>query len=157
MKTTKRIAAAVLALVMVFALAACGGAEKTVTLRGDMSDATGMPTTDTWTMTAKGDIVQTLNEVLEFDLSESDDETIAAIESMMESTIINPANEIDGIECTGKTEDGVYTIELNVDCTGSAVSKAAEAGILTIDGTSKAISLKQTQASLEKQGYEVVE
>ena len=157
MKITRRIAAVLLALVMVFSLAACGGSEKTVTLRGDLSDAMGMPTTDTWTMTAKGDIVQTLNEVLEFDLSESDDETKAAIEAMMESTIVTPANDIDGIECSGKMEDGIYAIELKVDCTGDAVSKAADAGILQIDGTSKAISLKQTQASLTSQGYEVVE
>ena len=157
MKTMRRIVTILLAIVMVLSFAACGGSEKTVTLRGDISDQTGMPTTDTWTLTAKGDTLQNLTEVLEIDLSEYDDATKEYVSSTMSNLIMEPAKDIEGITCTDKSEGTTYTIEMAVDCTGDAVKQAVEAGILTIDGTSDRISLKQTQSALEGQGYEVVE
>lgn len=158
MKNMRQISALFLAVVMALSLAACGGAEKTVVLRGDVTDDMGgIPTTDTWTLTAKGDVVQTMKEVFELDLSEYDDETRDYFTSMLDSLILEPAEGIEGVECTSKMTGTTYLVELTVDCTGSAVKEAAEAGILTVDGNADTISLKQTQASLEQQGYEVVE
>lgn len=157
MKTTKQIAVLFLVVVMALSLAACGGSEQTVVLRGDMSDQMGVPTTDTWTLTAKGDIVQTIKEVFELDLSDYDDDTKDILISTFESLIIEPAKDIDGIVCTGKLNGNTYTIEMTVDCTGDAVKAAAELELLTIDGSAEKISLKETQNSLVGQGYEVVE
>ena len=156
MKAMRRTAAAFFALAMALSLAACGASESTVVLRGT-DDSSGIPTTDTWTLTAKGDIVQTMKEVLELDLSDYDDETKDILISTFETTIVEAAKDIDGVTCTSQTSGSTYTIELTVDCTGSAVKEAADAKLITLDGSSDRISLKQTQASLEGQGYEVVE
>lgn len=157
MKTMKQITAAFLAIVMALSLAACGGAETTVVLRGDISDEMGLPTTDTWTLTAKGDIVQTLKEVIEVDLSEYDDETKDYFIELVGSILLDAAQGIEGVVSNDRKEGNTYIIELTVDCTGDAVKKAAEAGILEVDGNANAISLKETRSSLEAQGYKVVE
>lgn len=158
MKIMKQISALLLGIIMVLSLAACSQSEKVVVLRGDMTaEMSGIPTIDTWTLTAKGDTVKTVKEVFELDLSEYDDETIKALTSSFESLMVEPAKKIDGVECTAQMKGNTYVIELTVNCSGDAVKKAAEADLLTIDGTSDRISLKQTQSSLEKQGYKVVE
>lgn len=157
MKTMKQIAAAFLAAVMVLSLAACSAAESTVVLRGDVSDEMGLPTTDTWTLTAKGDIVQNLKEVFEVDLSEYDDETRDYFIELVGSILMDAAEGIDGVTCTDRTEGTTYIIELTINCTGDTVKKAVEAGILEVDGNASAISLKETRSSLESQGYKVVE
>ena len=157
MRPMRQIPALFLAIVMALSLAACGGSETTVTLRGDITDDMGgIPTTDTWILTAKDDVVQTIKEVLALDLSEYDDTARDSYISRLDSLTLEPAKDIEGLECTSQMTDGVYTIELTVDCTGSAVQKAVEAGLFTLDGSSNRISLEQTQASLEQQGYEVV-
>ena len=158
MKTMRRVSVCFLAIVMVLSLAACGGgAETTVVLRGDLSADAGVPTTDTFTLTAKGDTVQTIKEVLEMDLSEYDDETKESFSALFDSLIVEPAQAIDGVTCTSRTAGNIYTIEMTVDCTGNAVKEAADAGILQIEGGSDKISLKRTQAGFEQQGYQVVE
>ena len=159
MKTVRQISAFFLAIVMALSLAACGASETTVVLRGDLTkEMDGIPSTDTWTLTAKGDVIQTMKEVVEYDLSDYDDETRALFTSTFESLIMGPAKEIDGLTCTSQMTDGVYSIELTVDCTGDAVKKAAAAGILAVDDNDADFySLKRTQSSLEQQGYKVVE
>lgn len=157
MKMMRKMSAFFLAVVMALALTACDAAETTLVLRGDITDEmSGIPTTDTWTLTAKGDIIQTMNEVLELDLSEYDDEVRDSFIAMFD-LILDPAKDIEGFVYTSRMTGTTYIIELTVDCTGNAVKEAVDAGILSIDGNAGSISLKQTQASLERQGYEVVE
>ena len=159
MKTVRQISALFLAILMALSLAACGASETTVVLRSDITeDMNGIPSTDTWTLTAKGDVIQTMKEVVEYDLSDYDDETREFFTSTFESQVIEPAKKIDGLTCTGQMTDGVYTIELTVDCTGNAVKEAAAAGILAVDDNdAEFYSLQRTQSSLEQQGYQVVE
>ena len=158
MKTMRQISAFFLAIVMALSLAACGGgSESTVVLRGDLTSSVGVPTTDTFTLTAKGDTVKTIKEVLEMDISDYDDTSKEYLISTFESIILEPAKAINGVTCTSRTEGNIYIIEMTVECTGNAVKEAADAGILQIDGDSDKISLKRTQASLEQQGYKVVE
>ena len=157
MKTMRRMTAVLFVIVMALSLAACGGAEKTLVLRGDLSDEMGIPTTDTFTLTAKGDIVQTMKEVFEMDFAGYDDETKDSYISLFDELILEPANAINGVDCTSREQGSTYIIELKIDCTGNAVSEAAEAGILTVDGDADTISLKETRSSLESQGYVVVE
>ena len=159
MKTMRQISALFLAIVMALSLAACGASETTVVLRGDLTDEMdGIPSTDTWTLTAKGDVIKTMKEVVEYDLSDYDDETRDLFTSTFDSLVIEPAKKIDGLTCTSRMTNGVYTIELTVDCTGNAVKEAAAAGILTVDDNdADFFSLQRTQTSLEQQGYKVVE
>lgn len=159
MKTMKQISAFFLAIVMALSLAACGGAEKTVVLTKDMTaDMGGIPTTDTFTLTAKGDVITTLKEVYELDFSDTDDALAEYYISMFDLLILEPAKGIDGLTCTSRTSDKVYTIEMTVNFSGDTVKEAVEAGILGIEGDSgNKYSLKKTQASFEQQGYKVVE
>lgn len=128
----------------------------TVVLYQNLSEEMGMPSTDIFTVTAKGDTVETLQEYLEIDVSELDDETKEGIVSTLNDTIVTPAQDIEGIVCTGEIEGNVYTIYMTVNCTGNAVSEAAEAGILQFDGSAKRISLEKTISNLQEGGYKVV-
>lgn len=158
MKIMKRIMVAILGIVMVLSLVACSQSEKTVVLRGDLTDKmSGVSTTDTWTLTTKGDTVQTLKEAFEMELSEYDDVIKESVKSSLETSILEPANDIEGVECTARMEGDTYIMELTIDCKSDVVKKAVDAGILQIVGSTSRISLKQTQSLLEEQGYEVVE
>lgn len=158
MKTMRKSAAIFLVLVMVLSLTACGASESTVVLRGDTTEEMGgIPTTDTWTLTAKGDIVQTLTEVLELDLSEYDDETRESFISLVGGAMLDAAQGIEGVVYTDRTEGTTYIVEITVDCTGDAIKEAVDAGLFEVDGDSDIISLKETRSSLESQGYKVVE
>ena len=72
MRKMKRFMVGVLALGMAFTMTACGGKEQTVTYRGELEES-GLKATDTMTFNAKGDLVQKLEEVIEFDTSSYDD------------------------------------------------------------------------------------
>lgn len=157
MKIMKSVVTICLMLVMVLSFAACAPVEKTVTLRGDMTESMGMPTTDTWVLTAKGDTVQTLHKTMEVDLSGLDEETKAFVVSAVGSAISEPAKGIEGVTYNQKTEGDKFIVEITISCSGNTVKEAVDAGLLTVEDSSSRISLKQTQAALEKQGYEVVE
>lgn len=159
MKTLKRIVAGLLVVGMMLAVVGCGGEEKTVTMRADMSAEMGLPTTDTMILTAKGDTIQTLKEVMEIDMSELESEQQDAIVALMDASIVAVAAGIDGVTCTSKTTNSVYSVEFTIDCTNSATVKAAsEAGLLEIEeGFIDKLSLKRTQDGLAASGYKVVE
>lgn len=160
MKTMKRIVAGLLVVGMMLTVVGCGGGgeEKTVTLRADMTAEMGMPSTDTMTLTAKGDTIQQLKEVMEIDMSELDSETQDTIAVTMDATILAAAEGIDGVTCNSKTTNSVYSVEFTIDCTNSdAVKAAVEAGLLELEGFTDKLSLKATQSALEASGYKVVE
>lgn len=158
MKIMKRITVAIIGIIMVLSLVACSQSEKTVVLRGDLTDKmSGVSTTDTWTLTTKGDTVQTLKEAFEMELSEYDDVIKESVISSLETSILEPAKDIEGVECTAQMKGDTYIMELTIDCKGDAVKEAVDAGILQIVGSTSRISLKRTQSLLEEQGYEVVE
>ncbi|MCH5332561.1 MAG: hypothetical protein J1D89_01265, partial [Agathobacter sp.] len=73
MKKMKRVVAGLLALGMAFALTACGGKEQTVTYRME-TEQSGLKMEDTMTLTAKGDLVQKMSEVIKVDTSSFEDE-----------------------------------------------------------------------------------
>ena len=157
MKTMKRIVAGLLVLAMMLTAVGCG-AEQTVTLSADLSQQAGMGMTDTMTLTAKGDTLQQLKEVMVIDLSDYDDDTKDLLISTLNESYVVPAEGIDGVTCKDTTTDSSYTIELTIDCTNSdAVKSAADAGIIAIDGNAGRLSFKTTQEGLESSGYTVVE
>ena len=161
MKRMKRILAGLLVAGMMLALVGCGGGgeEKTVTLRADMTEDMGLPTTDTMILTAKGDTIQTLKEIMEIDFADIDEELIDAFIEILDETFVSVAQDIDGITCSSKMSGSVYTLELIVDCTNSATVKAAsQNGLLEIEeGLIDKLSLKATQDGLVASGYVVVE
>lgn len=160
MKTMKRIVAGLLVVGMMLALVGCGSSEeKTVTLRTDMSADVGLPSTDTMILTAKGDTIQQMKEITEIDMTGFDEDYQQAIADLMDAEVVSVAEGIDGVTCTSKITNSVYTIELTIDCTnGTTVKAAAEAGIIEIeDGLIDKLSLKRTQSGLEASGYTVVE
>ena len=146
---------------MMLALVGCegGGEEKTVTLRADITADMGVPSTDTMILTAKGDVIQTLKEVMEIDLADIDEDLRDVFIDALDESIVSVAQGIDGITCSSNVSGSVYTVELTFDCTKSATLKvASEAGLLEIEeGLTSELSLKNTQSALEASGYEVVE
>lgn len=158
MKAIRKIATILLAVGMILSLAACGGTEKTLTMRGDASDQLGgIPSTDTWIMTAKNDVIQTIKEVMEIDLSEYDEETKETISSTVGNLLMETAQGIEGVTCVDRTEGNTYIVELTIDCNADTLKEVTDTGLLTLENDAERISLKQTQTSLEAQGYEVVE
>ena len=159
MKTMKRIVAGLLVVGMMLAVVGCGGEEKTVTLRADMSADMGVPATDTMILTAKGDTIEQLKEIMEIDMSSLDADQQDAVIAIMDATILAAAEGINGITCTSKTTNSIYSVEFTIDCTNSAAVKAAsDAGLLEIEeGFIDKLSLKKTQDGLAASGYTVVE
>lgn len=157
MKRMKRVVVGLLALGMAFSMTACGGKEQTVTYRGEL-DQNGLKATDTMTFKAKGDIVEKMEEVVEFDISSFDDATKESLNTVYEE-YAGQYNEIDGVSCTLKAENDSIVLNIEVDTTGDAVSELTSKGLLAMtggDGSGK-ISLKASGASLEENGYEKVE
>lgn len=157
MRKMKRVVVGLLALGMAFTMTACGGKEQTVTYRGEMEES-GLKATDTMTFTAKGDTVEKLNEVIEFDISSFDDSVKEQLNTVYEE-LSGTYSAIDGVECTMTTGDNTITLNIDVDTTGDAVKELTSQGLLDMnggDGSGK-ISLKASGASLESSGYEKVE
>ena len=155
MRKMKRFMVGVLALGMAFTMTACGGKEQTVTYRGELEES-GLKATDTMTLNVKGDLVQKLEEVIEFDTSSYDDATKDQLNTVYEQ-LAGQYNDIEGVSCEMTVGDDNITFHINVDTTGDAVKNLTEKGLLQMEGGSGKISLKASTASLESSGYEKVE
>ncbi len=157
MKRMKRVVVGLLALGMAFSMTACGGKEQKVTYRGEVEQS-GLKATDTMTFTAKGDIVERMEETIEFDISSFDDATKEQLNTAYEE-FAGQYNEIEGVSCTMKAENDSIVLNIDVDTTGDAVQELTSKGLLDMEGGdgSGKISLKASGSSLESNGYEKVE
>lgn len=156
MKRMKRTVVGLLALGMAFTMMACGGKEQVVTYRGELEES-GLKATDTMKFTAKGDTVEKMEEVIEFDISSFEDDMKDQLNTVYEE-LSGQYNEIDGVTCEMTAGDDKITFNINVDTTGDAVKNLTEKGLLDMDGGGNGkISLKASGASLESNGYEKVE
>lgn len=155
MKKMRRVVAGLLALGMVFALTACGGKEQTVTYRME-TEQNGLKMEDTMTLSAKGDTVQKISEVVKVDTSTLQDEQKEQINTLYDQ-MVELYKAVDGVECTGEKTDTSYTITIDIDATGNAVKELSEQGLLQVDGNANRISLKVTGSSLESAGYKKAE
>lgn len=142
-------------LCVVLALAACGEKEQTVTYRLE-SEENELKMVDTMIMTAKGDHVQKLEEVIEMDITAFDEETQEML-CVAYDELVSSYQAVKGVECTGEAGEGTYVIHIGIDATGDAVAKLAEQGLLEVEGDSEGISLKLTCESLESEGYILAE
>ena len=155
MKKMKRVVAGLLALGMAFALTACGGKEQTVTYRME-TEQSGLKMEDTMTLTAKGDLVQKMSEVIKVDTSSFEDEQREQINTAYDQ-LVEQYKAVDGVECTGAKTDTSYTITIDIDATGNAVENLSKQGLLQVSGNAGKISLKATCSSLETVGYKKAE
>lgn len=155
MKKMRRVVAGLLALGMVLALTACGGKEQTATYRME-TEQNGLKMEDTMTLTAKGDTVQKMSEVVKVDTSTLEDEQKELINTLYDQ-MVEQYKAVDGVECKGEKTDSSYTITIDIDATGNAVKELSKQGLLQVDGNADRISLKITGTSLESAGYKKVE
>ncbi len=108
MKRMKRVVTGLLALVMMFALVACGGKEQTVTYRGEQEES-GIKMVDTMTFTAKGDKVQKLVEKIEMDVSSFEDDVKEQLKTLYDG-MVDQYNAVDG-ECAALFSFSVQMIQ----------------------------------------------
>ena len=156
MKKMKHLIVGLLAVGMVFTMTACGGKEQTVTYQGEVEES-GLKATDTMTFSAKGDTVERLTEVIEFDISSFDDTVKEQLNSVYEE-LAGQYNAVEGANCTMETGDDSITLNIDVDTTGSALKELTDKGLLQMEGGGNGkVSLKASTESLESNGYKKVE
>lgn len=150
----KKLVSVVMVLCLTLALTACGK-ESTASYRMEQ-DQGGITMTDTMTLGAKGDKIHTITETIEMDLSSLDEATqedrFAACDALVEQY-----NSVEGVEATGSSDAGVYTLVVTIDATGDAVQSLADLQLLQIQGNGSKLSLKATGEALESGGYTKVE
>ena len=154
MKAMKRIATGLLAIGMMLSVAACGGGEEKTVVMTTTESMSGVSMKDTWTLNAKGDKLQTTQEVIEIDLSSYDDEQKEAFIATIYNGFAASYDALDAVTIKDNTTDTTYTLDITIDYTGDK-GALEDAGL--IDSGVGYVSLKKTQESLESQGYSVVE
>ncbi len=127
----------------------------TVTYYMEQEDS-GLRLSDTMTLTANGDRVERIFEVIEVDISSFEDDTKGQLQSVYDE-MVGQYNSVEGVECTGEASDTSYTMKINIDATGNAVRELSDMGLLEVSGDANGISLEATRESLESGGYIKVE
>lgn len=147
----KRGRCLIVLLAAALTLGACGGKKQSVVYTLEQEND-GLKMTDTMKLEARGDSVEKMEETISMDMAAFDEDTqklmVEAYDSLVESY-----QAVDGVECTGTTTDGVYTIQIAIDTSGDTVAKLAEQGLLQVEGSTDGISLEKTGQSLEAGGY----
>lgn len=128
--------------------------EDTVTYRLEQEE-TGLRVIDTLTLNAKGDRVVELIETFEIDMSSYDEAKQKEVMELYDG-VVEVYASVDGVECTGSTRRGIYTINITVDTTGDAVSELAFIGLWGLEENSDELSLQATAESLKEKGYRLV-
>lgn len=137
-------------------MTACGGKEQSATYQM-VSEQNGITMTDSMTLNAKGDTIQSIEETIEMDMSSFDDDTYAQMTEYYEQ-MIGMYQAVEGVECTGSDSNKVYTISVTIDATGDAISELASQGLMQIEGDSSGkMSFKGSGEALEGSGFEKVE
>lgn len=147
----KKLAALVLMLLLALSVTACGGRKQSVTYTLE-EDTDGLKMTDSMKLDAKGDTVWQMEETITLDMTGFDEDTQALMTKSYDA-LTESYQAVEGVECTGAVEDGIYTIRIRIDTTGNAVSKLMDQGLLRLDGDTSTISLEKTAESLEANGY----
>lgn len=127
----------------------------TVTYYMEQED-NGLRLSDTMTLTANGDRVERIFEVIEIDISSFEDDAKGQIQSVY-NEMVGQYNSVEGVECTGETFETSYTIKIDIDATGNAVKELSDMDLLEVSGDANGISLEATGKSLESGGYIKVE
>lgn len=135
-------------------LAACGPKMQSASYTLE-SEENGVRIVDTLTLEAEDDVVTQLQEAIEADVSGFDEETREMLYAVY-GELVDSYAAVEGVECTGGAQDGIYTIHISIDTTGVAVEDLSKQGLLEVEGDAQGISFEKTIASLVSQGYEEV-
>ena len=142
----KKILSVIVASMMILVLAACGTKveEKTVTLVGEQNGAK-----IEYTMFAKGDLVQKVEQVMSTDVSAYEDTDL----QMAIANVQAQYDAIPGVEYTSNVVDGTLTETIVMDFTNENTAKQiSEAGLMDMDGEGK-ISLQKTMDKMKELGF----
>lgn len=151
----KKLLSVLLIACMTVGLVACGGKEQSATYTSTMENS-GVTIKDTMTLNAKGDKVQEIVETLEVDMTAVSDEDGDAMAAIYDG-VVESYQSVEGVTASGSYADKIYTIDITIDATGDAVSELSELGLMSIEGSTKGISLKASGAAMEAGGYTKVE
>ncbi len=142
----KKILSVIVAGMMILALAACGTKveETTVTLVGEQNGAK-----IEYTMFAKGDLVQKVEQVMSTDVSAYEDTDL----QMAIANVKAQYDAIPGVEYTSNVADGILTETIVMDFSNENTAKQiSEAGLMDMDGEGK-ISLQKTIDKMKELGF----
>lgn len=151
----KKLIGALLIGCMTLALTACGGKEQTVTYEMETTES-GIVITDNMKLDAKGDKITKLTETMTIDMTSCTADQIEQLNVAWDS-MVEQYNSVEGAGATGSETDGVYILVAEISAEGETISQLSELGLLTVEGSSNALSLKNTGSALEAGGYTKVE
>lgn len=151
----KKLMGALLVGCMALALTACGGKEQTVSYEMEQTQ-NGIVIKDNMKLEAKGDKVTKLTETMAIDMTVCDDEQIAMLNEAWDA-MTEQFNSVEGVKATGSETDGVYTLTAEIPADSDTMKALTELGLLSVEGSTGAISLKNTGSALEAGGYTKVE
>lgn len=151
----KKLVSAILIGCMALALTACGGKEQTVSYEMETTES-GIVIKDTMKLDAKGDKITKLTETMTIDMSSCTLEQIEQL-NLAWDAMVEQYNGVEGASATGSETDGVYTLVAEIGTEGDTIAELSELGLLTVDGDSGKLSLKNTGSALEAGGYTKVE
>ena len=146
----KKLLSMFFVLTLALSLTACAK-EKTATYVMEQEQE-GFKMTDTMTLEAKGDKVHTMKEEIVLDMSSLDEATLQLMEETY-GQMVELYKAVEGVECTGAMEDGVYTINVTIDANSDTLTELSEQGLLQVSGVSGGISLEKTGEALVSSGY----
>lgn len=150
-KMLKRWMGAVLVGCMALALTACGGKEQTATYEMEQTQS-GIVIKDSMKLDAKGDKVTKLTETMTIDMTVCDADQIAMLNEAWDE-MTSQFNSVKGVTATGSETDGVYTLVAEIPADSDTLSALTDLGLISVEGTTGAISLKNTGSALEAGGY----
>lgn len=152
----KKTIKAVTALCITLTLTACIGGTKEVTYRSEHEQESGLKMVDTMTLTAKKDAVQKIDDVIEIDMSGFENEEQRKMAAAY-NKLVEQYRSIEGVECTSAVGTGTYTISLTIDTESGALEELSSRDMIVIEGEGETLSLESIGASLEENGYSIVE
>lgn len=157
MKAMRRIVAVLLAVGMVLSFGACGSSEQSVTFQYTDIQS-GITSTQTITLYAKGDTVQRVEAYNDIERTLSDLSNVDAINAQYQAAVdwlnsmVDKYNVIDGCVASVNDVGTSCRLTLTVDCTGDALSVLSAHGLMELED-----SLKANRERMESDGYTVVE
>ena len=148
----KRLLCAVVAVILAFALVACGAKEQTVTYRLE-TEQSGIEMVELMTFEAEGDKIVKITDKLEMDFSGFDDATVEQLRATFDE-MTEQGNSVDGASCKSDFSGSTYTMTLTVDVESGAAVELGDMGLLQITGdVENGLSLKNTEEQLASSGY----
>ncbi len=115
----------------------------------------GLIMRDTMTFSAWNDTIFLIEETVEIDIGILEEDTKEAVREVYDA-LVKQYQSIEGVACFKKNREDVYTIEIAIDISPEVVEELTSRGLLEIEGEGGRYSLKESEESLERQGYQKI-